>query len=101
MNLTTNYLGIVLRTPLVAAASPFSKDLDQIKRMEDVGISAVVLHSLFEEQISPRDPKITRGDPEDYLDNIRKAKDAVGIPIIASLNGTTPSGWLEYGRRIE
>lgn len=123
MNLSTNYLGFNLRTPLVPSASPLSEKIDNIKRMEDAGASAVVFHSLFEEQVR-RDhhdlqfyldqgtesfaeslsyfpkPEFKVG-PDAYLDNISQAKAAVRIPIIGSLNGTTFGGWMKYARQIE
>jgi dihydroorotate dehydrogenase (fumarate) len=99
MDLTTTYLGINLRTPLVPSASPFSEDLDKIKQMEQAGASAVVLHSLFEEQIEAARPEF-RLDPKTYLEHIAQAKRTVGIPIIASLNCTTLGGWISYARRI-
>ena len=102
MDLSTTYLGMKLRTPLVPSASPLSEDLSKIKQMEQAGASAVVLHSLFEEQ--------TEGDaatgqefrvgPKVYLEHVRRAKSAVKIPIIASLNCTTLGGWLSYTRQI-
>jgi dihydroorotate dehydrogenase (fumarate) len=124
MNLSTNYLGLALRTPLVPSASPLSQEIDNIKRMEDAGASAVVLHSLFEEQLILEsyelDHHLTHGTesfaealtyfpepsefhlgPEGYLNHIRKAKEVVDIPIIASLNGATVSGWTDYARKIE
>jgi dihydroorotate dehydrogenase (fumarate) len=124
MDLRTTYLGLRLRTPLVPSASPLSDNLDNIKRMEDAGASAVVLHSLFEEHISferhqlryhfegeteeitepltcfPEMGRFAVG-PESYLDEIEAAKAAVSIPIIASLNGATLGGWTDYARRIE
>jgi dihydroorotate dehydrogenase (fumarate) len=124
MDLSTTYLGMNLRTPLVVSASPLSEALDDIKRMEDAGASAVVLYSLFEEQIEreqrdlehhllhatecfaeavtffPEPVKFPLG-PEEYLEHIRKAKAAVEIPIIASLNGITPGGWTEYAKRMQ
>ena len=124
MDLSTTYLGMKLRTPLVVSASPLSQDLDKIRRMEDAGASGVVLHSLFEEQIRyeryqlhwqlshsidsypealsylPEATGFSMG-PEDYLRHITRAKSAVGIPIIASLNGTTAGGWLEYAGKME
>ena len=103
MDLTTTYLGMKLRTPLVPSASPLSEEIDNIKRMEDAGASAVVLHSLFEEQIetSPpaAEPKFRVG-PDAYLRHIANAKRRVKIPIIASLNCTTLGGWLSYARQI-
>jgi dihydroorotate dehydrogenase (fumarate) len=103
VDLTTTYLGMKLRTPLVPSASPLSEEIDNIKRMEDAGASAVVLHSLFEEQIetSPpaAEPKFRVG-PDAYLQHIANAKRRVKIPIIASLNCTTLGGWLSYARQI-
>lgn len=124
MDLSTTYLGLRLRTPLVPSASPLSEEPDNICRMEDAGASAVVLHSLFEEQLRQErfdlhhhlthgtesfaesltyfpEPEEFHVGPESYLDHIRKAKTAVGIPIIASLNGSSPGGWTEYARLIE
>jgi dihydroorotate dehydrogenase (fumarate) len=124
MNLKTNYLGLALRTPLVPSASPLSERLDNIKRMEDAGAAAVVMHSLFEEHLSferhqflhhlseetesyaealaysPEMHQLPVG-PESYLDEITAAKAAVSIPIIASLNGSKIGGWTDYARRIE
>ena len=124
MDLTTSYLGLTLRTPLVPSASPLSEEIDNIKRMEDAGAAAVVLYSLFEEQLShdrhelhhhltygtesyaealtyfPQPTAFHLG-PEDYLNHIRQAKAAVGIPIIASLNGTSLGGWTNYAKQIE
>jgi dihydroorotate dehydrogenase (fumarate) len=124
MNLKTEYLGLKLRTPLVPSASPLSESLDNIKRMEDAGASAIVLHSLFEEHLTFERHQlhhyITHGaesyaealtyfpevsalvvGPESYLDEIAAAKDATSIPIIASLNGSTLGGWTDYAQRIE
>jgi len=123
-DLTTNYLGLKLRTPLVASASPLSQEIDSIRRLEDAGASAVVLYSIFEEQFrlesfeldhrlsqntdsSPEalsylpEPSEFRIGPEGYLNHIRKAKQAINIPLIASLNGTTVQGWTSYARQIE
>jgi len=124
MDLTTQYLGFKLRTPLVAAASPLSEDVDGIRRMEDAGCSAVVLHSLFEEQLRqerlelnqkleqgtesfpealtyfPEPEEFTLG-PEEYLKHIAKAKRAVKIPVIASLNASSPGGWTQYAKLIQ
>ena len=124
MDLTTRYLGLNLRTPLVPSASPLSDETDNIRKMEDAGAAAVVLHSLFEEQLSqeqqalehhlmqgtesfaealsylPEPQEFVTG-PEAYLGHIHKAKQAVSIPVIASLNGTTPGGWINYARQIE
>ena len=124
IDLTTAYLGLRLRTPLVASASPLSQEIDGIRRLEDAGASAVVLYSLFEEQLRQESleleqnlaagtdsfaeaasffpqPAEFRLGPEGYLNHIRKAKQAVKVPIIASLNGSTLGGWAEYARQIE
>ena len=124
MKLATTYLGFKLRTPLVPSASPLSEKLDNIKRMEDAGASAVVFHSLFEEQLHPGNHRMRHGsgnggefsrdalddysdepvfkvDPEAYVNHIAKAKEAVRIPIIGSLNGSTFGGWQRYARLIE
>jgi dihydroorotate dehydrogenase (fumarate) len=124
MDLTTRYLGLNLRTPLVPSASPLSDDVDNIKRMEDAGAAAVVLHSLFEEQVKseqelvqyhlmygadsfpealtyfPQPAEFISG-PEEYLGKVRRAKDAVRIPIIASLNGAAIGGWIDYAKKIQ
>src|SRR5947199_5556736 len=99
MDLTTNYLGLSLRSPLVPSASPLSERIDNIRAMEQAGAAAVVFHSLFEEQIEATVPEF-RIDPNTYLENITQAKRAVGIPIIGSLNCTTLGGWISYARRI-
>lgn len=124
MNLETTYLGMKLRTPLVPSASPLSEEIGNIKRMEDAGAAAVVLYSLFEEQLRletyelnhhltygtesfpealtyfPQPQEFHLG-PEGYLNHIRRAKQAVDIPIIASLNGSTVGGWIDFARLIE
>jgi dihydroorotate dehydrogenase (fumarate) len=99
VDLTTTYLGMKLRTPLVPSASPLSEDLDKIKKMEQAGASAVVLYSLFEEEIESVPPECRIG-PTKYLEQIANAKRTVGIPIIGSLNCTTLGGWISYARRI-
>jgi dihydroorotate dehydrogenase (fumarate) len=124
MDFTTTYLGRNLCSPLVVSANPLSERVDNIKWMEDAGAGAVVLYSLFEEQIRQEElalnHHLTHGTesyaesltyfPEmleyhttsdAYLEHIRKTKEAVNIPIIASLNGTTPSGWTSFARKIE
>ena len=124
MDLSTTYLGLKLRTPLVVSPSPLSQDVDKIRRMEDAGASAVVLHSLFEEQIRyeryqlhwqlthsvdsfpealsylPEATGFSMG-PEEYLRHITRAKSAVTIPIMASLNGSTLGGWIDYAGKME
>ena len=124
MDLTTNYLGLKLRTPLVPSASPLSEEIDNIKKMEDAGASAVVLYSLFEEQLLQDRAELARNleqgtesfaealsyfpksddyrlGPEEYLKHITKAKKAVRIPIIASLNGSSTGGWTHYAKLIQ
>jgi dihydroorotate dehydrogenase (fumarate) len=124
MNLATQYLGLMLRSPLVPSASPLLEDLGNIKRLEDAGAPAVVLNSLYEEQIQYEqyelhrtldqgtesypealnyfpDPPEFKGDPETYLRHISQAKEAVGIPVIASLNGVGLSGWTRFAKQIE
>jgi dihydroorotate dehydrogenase (fumarate) len=124
MDLTTSYLGLKLRTPLVPSASPLSEDAGVIRKMEDAGAAAVVMYSLFEEQIVMENRELDhhltehsdsfaealsffpesseyRVGPEEYLDHIRKAKQAVQIPIIASLNGNSTGGWTNYAKKIE
>ncbi|MEY2559621.1 MAG: hypothetical protein QOG51_36 [Verrucomicrobiota bacterium] len=103
MDLSTTYLGMKLRTPLVPSASPLSEEIDKIKQMEGAGAAAVVLHSLFEEQTekdsSAANPAF-RVTPATYLKHVEAAKRAVKIPIIASLNCTTLGGWIRFGRQI-
>ena len=124
MDLSTKYLGLQLRTPLVASASPLSQEVSGIRALEDAGASAVVLYSLFEEQLRQENLELERDlnagtesfaesltyfpksgefhtGPEGYLNHIRKAKEAVDIPIIASLNGATLGGWTKYAKQVE
>lgn len=124
MNLSTTYMGLSLKNPIVASSSPLSHTLAGIKRLEDVGAAAVVLYSLFEEQISLEsyyiDYFLNHGTnsyseaqtyfpemehynvgPDAYLNLIRCAKEATSIPIIGSLNGITPGGWVSYASQIE
>ncbi len=124
MNLTTTYLGLQLAHPLMAGASPMVDDMGMVKRLEDAGVSAIVMHSLFEEQITREEqgtildmelssnssaeaisffpqPDEFRLGPETYLEQIRRIKAAVSVPVIASLNGTTPAGWLRYGKLMQ
>jgi len=123
-DLTTTYLGLNLKNPLVASASPLCEHLDNIKRMEDAGAGAAVLHSLFEEQISFESQHLNQfltygtesfaeslsyfpdlGNyklgPDGYLDHVRRAKATVGIPVIGSLNGVSTGGWIRYAKMIQ
>ena len=124
MDLTTKYLGLTLAHPLIVGASPLVDDMDAVKKLEDAGAAAIVMHSLFEEQITreqlgtimdmemhaesfaealsyfPR-PEDFRLGPEGYLEQVRRIKAAVKIPVIGSLNGTTPGGWLNFAKQIE
>jgi dihydroorotate dehydrogenase (fumarate) len=99
MDLTTTYLGLILRSPLVPSASPLSEKIENVREMEQAGAAAVVFHSLFEEQLEASAPEY-RVDPKTYLEHISNAKRSVGIPVIASLNCTTLGGWISYARRI-
>jgi dihydroorotate dehydrogenase (fumarate) len=98
-DLSTTYLGMQLRSPLVPSASPLSEKIENVCAMEQAGAGAIVFHSLFEEQIGGVAPEF-RVDPKTYLDYIAEAKRRVSIPIIASLNCTTLGAWLNYARRI-
>ena len=122
---TTTYLGLRLRHPFMAGASPLAAHLDGVRRLEDAGASAIVLHSLFEEQITEADTGyvhgIRRGDdrglaarieafpasndypftPDEYLEHLRRVKAAVAVPVIASLNGTGAGAWLRHARLLE
>ena len=123
-DLTTRYMGLTLKNPIVPSASPLSKTLGSIRQMEDAGAAAVTMYSLFEEQIDfealaqhnfieqathtsaeatsyfPKSADYNRG-PDGYLELIREAKTAVDIPIIGSLNGVTTGGWTRYAKLIE
>ena len=124
MDLNTTYMGIELACPLVPSASPLSKDLDNVRKMEDAGAGAVVLWSLFEEQIQHEAAELEhylhygterfaesltyfpqvgefRLGPEEYLEHVARAKQAVDIPVIASLNGISPRGWTSYAQKIQ
>lgn len=123
-NLSTTYLGLKLKNPLVASASPLSKRIDRAKKLEEAGISAIVMYSLFEEQIIHEslelDHFLTRGSdsfaeaqsylpdggmygvsPEKYLNMVAGLKKALSIPVIGSLNGVSKGGWTSYAKRIE
>ncbi|MCP5098110.1 MAG: dihydroorotate dehydrogenase-like protein [Chloroflexi bacterium] len=124
MDLSTKYLGLNLKNPLVPSSTPLARDLDNLRKMEDAGAAAIVLHSLFEEQITQEthtlNEHLTQGvesfaealsyfpdaseyksSPAVYLEHIRKAKAAMDIPIIASLNGVSTGGWVNYAKNIQ
>jgi dihydroorotate dehydrogenase (fumarate) len=124
VDLSTTYLGLDLAHPVVPSASPLSRSLATIKAMEDAGAAAIVMHSIFEEQIEYEEETLhhflERGTelfaealtyyppmpdykvgPEEYLEHIRQAKEAVDIPIIGSLNGISLGGWIDYAQQIE
>jgi dihydroorotate dehydrogenase (fumarate) len=123
-DLSTRYLGLLLPHPFMPGASPMVDDLDMVRRLEDAGAAAIVMHSLFEEQIEMEqgrmlydmesnvnafaeassffpEPAEYRLGPQTYLDQVRRIKEAVKLPVIASLNGITATGWLEYAKLIE
>jgi dihydroorotate dehydrogenase (fumarate) len=123
MDLSTSYLGLRLSNPLVVGASPLCDELDMVRRLEDAGAAAIVMHSVFEEQIA-RERTRTAADldarvefseassllphapdfhlrPDEYLEQIRRIRAAVAIPVIGSLNGVTAAGWLDYARLIQ
>jgi dihydroorotate dehydrogenase (fumarate) len=124
IDIRTRYLGRTLASPLVLSASPLSESVDNLRKAEDAGAGAVVLHSLFEEQLTIEsadlDHHLTYGSdsfaealgyfpnlgsfelgPDDYLEHVRRAKAAVAVPVIASLNGVSAGGWVEYARAVE
>lgn len=124
MDTTTTYLGLALPHPFIAGASPLSKQIDTLRQLEDAGSAAVVLHSLFEEQIAgareqrighmdPHDPRFaatlaqypSQGEfaatPDQYLTHVAEAKRALGIPVIASLNGGSAESWLTFAKDVE
>ena len=123
MNLATTYMGLSLKNPLIVGSSPLTQDLDTVKSLEDAGAAALILPSLYEEQITGEqmadffssetyedsfpeassyapDPESAPG-PDEYLEHLRRVKQAVGIPVMASLNGSTPGGWMSYARLME
>ncbi|HSN75663.1 MAG TPA: dihydroorotate dehydrogenase-like protein [Anaerolineae bacterium] len=124
MNLTTHYMGFTLKNPIVPSASPLTRNIDNIRRMEDAGAAAITLYSLFEEQIEfeaeqfdhffgygtdsfaealsyfPKQGEFPLG-PDQYLEHVRQAKQAVDIPVIASLNGVSDGGWIDYATKIQ
>jgi dihydroorotate dehydrogenase (fumarate) len=124
IDLSTTYLGLKLKSPLVASSSPLTESLENIKRLEEAGAAAVVLPSIFEEQLTLEsnalDRDLSRGTESNaealsylpayedyrqgqdvYLEHIRRAKDACNIPILASLNGASPRGWVRFAQEIE
>ncbi len=124
IDLSTSYLGLNLRNPVVASSSPLQKEIDNLKRMEAAGAGAIVLHSLFEEQIEMESLELNRSlergaesqpeasrylpdledynlGPEGYLKHLERAKKSVGVPVIASLNGKSKGGWTRYARMME
>jgi len=124
VELKTTYLGLELKNPLVASASPLSEKVDTVRQLEDAGVAAVVVYSLFEEQIIHESLELDRFlsrdtdsfaealthlpdvgkyslDPEVYVEHIRRLKEAVKIPVIGSLNGVSSGGWIEYAQKIE
>lgn len=125
MDLTTNYMGLSLKSPLiVGSAAPLSEDLGTLKRLEDSGAAAIVMHSLFEEQVRQDalelhyhmeyathsyaeaityfpEPEVFHVEGEEYLAHIRQAKQCLNIPIIGSINGTSTGGWTQYAQKIE
>lgn len=125
MDLTTRYLGLTLKNPIVPSSSPLTRHVSVLRQLEDAGAAAVVLYSLFEEEIEqesysldqylsqgvesfaealsylPEAPAYRRVGPEPYLNHIRQAKASLDIPIIASLNGVSPGGWTRFARDIE
>ncbi len=124
MDLKTQYLGLKLKNPLVVSASPLTKEFDNFKRLEDAGVAAIVCHSIFEEQLTHEAAELNQNlvqgtesfaealnyfpvaedfklGPEEYLNQIRKAKASLKIPVIGSLNGHTMGGWTDYAKQIE
>ncbi|MDR3627858.1 MAG: dihydroorotate dehydrogenase-like protein [Ignavibacteriaceae bacterium] len=124
MDITTDYLGLKLSTPIIPSAGPLSRDINNLKKMEESGAGAVVIYSIFEEQIEQEElefyhhttetmesnaealsyfptQSIFKTGPDEYLEHIQKAKKTVSIPVIASLNGKSLGGWIEYAKKIE
>ncbi|MDZ4720475.1 MAG: dihydroorotate dehydrogenase-like protein, partial [Roseiflexaceae bacterium] len=123
-DLTTTYLGLPLKNPLIVSASPLSRKVDRVRRLEEAGAGAIVMYSLFEEQIDHEsrslDHYLSKGtdsyaealsyfpdlghynlEPEQYVNHLKRLKDAVQIPVIASLNGISAGGWVEYAHRLQ
>lgn len=125
MDLTTSYLGLTIKNPLVPSASPLTKSVDIARELEDKGAAAVIMWSLFEEAITAESESMVRflhhqeigfgeadagflpdfedfaGGTELYLENLRRLKESLDIPVIASLNGVTPGGWIEHAKQME
>lgn len=124
MDLRTNYLGLELKNPLIAGASPLTREVDDARRLEDAGVSALVMYSLFQEQIEhdstlhdhyldygaesyaeavnyvPTHVGFRRG-PDEYVDHVERLRQAVDIPVIASLNAASEGGWIDYARKLQ
>ena len=129
-DLKTTYLGLSLKNPLVASSSPLSEKVDTVRRLEDAGVAAVILYSLFEEQVIQESLRLHRDieygtdsfaealsylpdagayaglqrysiGPDAYVDHLHNVKEAVNIPVFGSLNGVSDGGWLEYAKKIE
>ncbi|HPW54928.1 MAG: dihydroorotate dehydrogenase-like protein [Thermoanaerobaculaceae bacterium] len=124
MDLSTSYLGLKLANPLLVGSSPLVDEMDTVQRLAEAGIGGIVMHSIFEEQITREQlgtimdmelhaesfaealsyfphPEEYRLGPEKYLEQIRKVKETTGLPVIGSLNGVTPAGWLDYAKQVE
>jgi len=126
MDLSTEYMGLALKNPVVLAASPLARDLGAVRRLEDAGAAAITMHSLFEEQVThdaealsyfldigkdryaeslsdfPEEAiEVFKTGADEYLEHLAKVKASVGVPVIGSLNGTTAGGWTDYARKIE
>ena len=124
MDLTTRYLGMTLKSPFVPSASPLSRSIEDAKRLEDSGAAAIIMYSLFEEAVTAEEETMVRflhqqetgfaeaesflpthydfsNGQERYLENLQALKQALEIPVIASLNGTTPGGWIAHAREME
>ncbi len=124
MDLRTSWLGLDLANPLVHSASPLSRDLDTVRRLEDAGCSAIVLYSLFEEELTAESRRLDhflstgeesqaealsyfpqhddyRVGPDEYLEHVRRVREAVDVPVVGSLNGVSTGGWIEYARAIQ
>ena len=122
--LSTNYLGLALKNPFIASSSPLTQRVETALQLEEAGVAAIVMPSLFEEQIIQESLKLQRDlergaeefaeamsylpdygqysiGPDTYVENVKKTKDALGIPVLGSLNGVTSGGWIDYARKIE